>query len=224
MSIKKSAAKRGKSSFSKKIILNLVLLGDPGAGKATQADFFANKYKMLDYDMGRELTLLRQKSKAADDVMSKNNDKGLLTPTAIVRKLNRSTILDTPSTKGILFDGHPKMVGEAKIVSKLLKETGRSKPLVLYLRIPQQEVINRIQKRKGYYNTKFSKRADDSVTALRNRAKYYRKNIAEVVEFFKSTYTFANIDGMGTRTEVRKRIQKAIDFYIKNYEEIYKNS
>lgn len=210
------------SKLSTKPPMNLVLLGDPGAGKATQAAYFAKKYKMYDYDMGRELTLLREKDKAADAVMKKNNDRGILTPTKIVRELNKKTILQTPSTKGILFDGHPKMVGEAKLVSKMLRDAKRAKPLVLYLRIPQAEVIERIQKRKGYYNTKFNKRADDSAVGLRNRAKYYRNNIAEVVEFFKNTYTFANIDGVGTRAQVRARIQKAIDFYLKHYDEIYK--
>ncbi len=168
---------------------------------------------MLDYDMGRELTLLRQKNKTAEAVMARNNDKGLLTPTAIVRQLNRETIIKTPVKKGILFDGHPKMLGEAKIICKLLKDTHRTKPLVLYLKIPSQEIIDRIQKRKGYYNTKFDKRADDSTTGLRNRAKYYRKNIAEVVEYFKNTYTFAVIDGTGTRGEVQKRIQKQLIFF-----------
>ncbi len=205
-----------------KSLLNLILLGDPGAGKATQAAYFARKYKMYDYDMGRELTLLREKNKVADAVMKKNNDRGILTPTKIVRELNKKTILHTPPTKGILFDGHPKMVGEAKLISKMLKDTKRANPLVLYLRIPQQEVVKRIKNRKGYYNTKFNKRADDSVAGLHNRAKYYRKNIVEVVEFFKNTYTFANIDGVGTRTQVRARIQKAIDFYLKHYNEIYK--
>ncbi len=38
---------------------NLILLGDPGAGKATQAAYFAKKYNMFDFDMGKELTLLR---------------------------------------------------------------------------------------------------------------------------------------------------------------------
>ncbi len=201
---------------------NLILLGDPGAGKATQAAYFAKKYKMFDYDMGRELTLLRERDKNVDLVQKRTADRGILTPTAIVRKLNRETVLGTPKSRGILFDGHPKMLGEAKIISKLLTETKRSNPLVLYLKIPSDEVVDRIQKRKGYYNTKFNKRADDSTIGLRNRAKYYRKNIAEVVEFFKSKYTFASIDGKGSRTEVRARIQKAIDFYLKHYDEIYK--
>ncbi len=212
------------SRLPNNLAFNLIILGDPGAGKATQAAYFAKKYKMFDYDMGRELTLLREKDKKADSVMRSNNDKGKLTPTAIVRKLNKDNIETTPATKGILFDGHPKMVGEAKLVAKHLKDAKRSKPLVLYIKIPQSEIIKRVQKRHGYFNTKFSRRADDNATALRNRAKYYRKNIAEVIEYFKNTYTFATIDGMGTRAQVQSRIQKAIDFYLKNYEEIYKNS
>lgn len=208
----------------KKFSLNLVLLGDPGAGKATQGAYFAKKYNMFDFDMGRELTLLREKDKQVEQAQKRTADKGILTPTSIVRGINKRVVLGLPKNKTILFDGHPKMVGEAKQIAKFLKDTGRAKPLVLYIRIPTEEIVKRTQKRKGYSNTELNKRPDDSAASLRNRAKYYRKNIAEVVDFFKSTYTFATIDGLGTRSEVQKRIQKAIDFYIKHYGQIYKNS
>lgn len=194
---------------------NLILLGDPGAGKATQAAYLAKKYRMFDYDMGRELTLLREKDKTIEDAQKRTADKGNLTPTTIVRKINRQTILKMPSDQGILFDGHPKMLGEAKLIAKLLKEKKRMDPLVLYIKIPVQEVIDRVQKRKGYFNTKFSKRGDDTEAGLRNRAKYYRKNVSQVVKFFKSQYTYKSIDGMGSKTEVRLKIQKAIDNYLK---------
>ncbi len=200
--------------------LNLILLGDPGAGKATQAAYFAKKYKLFDYDMGRELTLLREKNKSVDTIQKRTADKGSLTPTAIVRKLNKDTIEKLPKGKGILFDGHPKMLGEAKLIASHLKKKKINKPLVLYIQIPVEEILKRIQKRKGYFNTKFSKRTDDTTAGLRNRAKYYRKNIKEVVDYFSKVYTLAHIDGMGTRTQVRQRIQKAIDFYLKNYEQI----
>lgn len=195
--------------------INLILLGDPGAGKATQAAFLSKKYKMFDFDMGRELTLLRQKNEAASKKLENNYDKGILAPTVMVREIIHDTFKRLPASKNILFDGHPKMLGEAKIVSKLLKSTKRTLPLVIYLKIPAQEVINRIQKRKGYFNTKFNKRADDTEVGLRNRAKYYRKNIAEVVAYFKSIYTFKTIDGTGTRTEVKARLQKAVQDYLK---------
>ena len=204
--------------------LNLILLGDPGAGKATQSQYFAPKYHMYDFDMGRELTLLRESNPSVEKAQQRTADKGILTPTAIVRQINRDKIINRPAMEGILFDGHPKMVGEAKLIAKLLKQTKRANPLVLYIKIPMEEIVKRTQSRKGYFNTKFSKRPDDTVAALRNRAKYYRKNIAEVIEYFKTKYTFAQIDGMGTKAEVRKRIQKAIDFYLKNYEQIYKET
>lgn len=212
MAIKKRSTKKISTQKTKtNKVLNVILLGDPGAGKATQAAYFAKKYNMLDFDMGRELTLLRQKNKTIDKIQRQTSDRGALTPTAIVRKINRQKILQTPTSKGILFDGHPKMLGEAKIISKLLKDTKRENPIVLYLKIPTTEIINRVQNRKGYFETKFNKRADDSKIALRNRAKYYRKNISEVVKFFQNNYPFKYIDGMGTRSQVRTRIQKTLN-------------
>ncbi len=213
-----------KTPRSKKFQLNLVLLGDVGAGKATQSAYFAKKYGLFDFDMGRELTLLRDKDKRVENAQRKTADRGILTPTSIVRDINRKVITSISSNKGILFDGHPKMVGEAKLVKQLLEQTSRTKPLVLYITIPISETVQRIKERKGYLGTKIAKRSDDTVSGLSNRARYYKKNIKQVTEYFEQHYTFGRINGLGSRTDVRKRIQKAIDFYIKNYAEIYKTS
>lgn len=213
-----------KTSSTKKFQLNLILLGDVGAGKATQSAYFAKKYKLFDFDMGKELTLLREKNSAVHAAQKRTADKGILTPTDIVRKINRRVIKSVPATKGILFDGHPKMVGEAQLIKKLLEATKRSEPLVLYITIPVAETVKRVKLRKGYLGTKMAKRSDDTVLGLKNRTRYYKKNIKQVIEYFAQHYTFGRIDGLGTRGQVRKRIQKAIDFYIKNYEQIYKKT
>lgn len=207
----------------KKPQLNLILLGDPGAGKATQAKHFAKKYNMFDFDMGRELTLLREKSQAASNTLQKNYDKGNLAPTKMVRDIIRDKFDQLSPEQGILFDGFPKMLGEAKIVNTLLKKTNRTKPLVLYLHITMDEMALRVLSRKGYSDTKYGKRHMDTKEGIKNRMRYYRTNIQQVIEYFSSVYTFARIDGMGTRTEVRQRIQKAIDFYLKNYDQINKS-
>lgn len=206
-----------------KLVLNLILLGDPGAGKATQSAYLAKKYKMFDFDMGRELALLREKNQKVNATLKKNYDKGILAPSAMVKIILREKIKNLPKNKSIIFDGHPKMISEARLVAQMFKKSNRTKPLVLYLTLPTVESHRRTLKRKGYLNTKTTKRLDDSIQALKNRAKYYRINIKQVAEFFASHYTFAKINATGTREEVRKRIQKAIDFYIKNYEQIYQN-
>lgn len=210
------------SNKQKSLQLNLIILGDVAAGKATQSAYFAKKYKLFDFDMGKELTLRRQKDHKLESIQKRTADKGILTPTKVVKQINQQIITGLPSNKGILFDGHPKMIGEARLVKQLLDKTKRSKPLVLYLTIPVAETVKRMEKRRGYAGTKVKKRSDDTVAGLKNRAKYYQHNIKQVIQYFANHYTFARIDGLGTKSEVRKRIQKAISFYLKNYEQIYK--
>jgi adenylate kinase len=195
--------------------LNLILLGDPGAGKATQAAYFAKKYDMYDFDMGRELTLLREKNRRASKELEKNYDKGSLAPTVMVRQIINEKFSKLPKSKNLLLDGFPKMLGEARIISKLMKHTNRSNIIVCYIRIPQDEVVKRVLHRKGYADTKFSKRLHDTEEGLKNRAKYYRINIQQVKKFFAKNYPFFHIDGTGTRTQVRARIQKIINDQLK---------
>ena len=61
--------------------LNIILLGDPAAGKATQAKLLVKKYKLYDFDMGAELMRRRKKDRALDKMLRVYNDEGKLTPT-----------------------------------------------------------------------------------------------------------------------------------------------
>jgi adenylate kinase len=196
-------------------MFNLILLGDPAAGKATQAQRITKKYRMFDFDMGKELRKKRATDSKLNKVLKNTTDKGNLTPTQIVRKIHHDKIFATPKTKGILFDGHPKMIGEAKLVKKWMDQQNRKADsvLVLYLKIPRTEIEKRMHNREEYFRGKYSKRADDTLKGLQNRIKYYRKNIAEVLKFFKTKYTFKTINGVGTPTEIYKRIEKEINAF-----------
>lgn len=191
----------------KKNPFNIILLGDPAAGKATHGAFLAKKYRLYDLDMGRELrglehnTALRKKYK-----LDQTLDKGKLTPTQLVRELLHHKIHSTPKGQGILFDGTPKMLGEAKLVSKWLKAEKRDNILFVYLSIPLKETMRRMTSRKTYFKGKFSKRPDDNDKALKNRVAYYKKNISEVVTFFKKQYPFIKISTAGTIPQARKRL------------------
>ncbi len=191
--------------------INIILLGDPAAGKATQAVYLAKRFKLYDFDMGQELTRLRTTNEGLSSLLKQNYDKGKLTPTKLVREILASTIKKISPIQGILFDGHPKMLGEAKLASRLIKEQKRSAPIVIYLSIPLEETVKRMHNRKGYFDGKFGKRADDSDTALKNRVKYYRVNIAQVVEFFSSRYEYHKISGLGTPAQVRQRFKLLLD-------------
>ena len=187
--------------------INIILLGDPAAGKATHGKFLARKYHLYDLDMGRELRalennkVLRKKYK-----LDKTLDSGKLTPTELVRNLLHDRIHATPSKQGILFNGTPKMMGEAKLVSKWLRQEKRNQVLFVYLAIPLKETMRRMTSRKTYFKGKFSKRPDDNNKALKNRIAYYKKNISQVVKYFKGLYPFMSISTLGTIPEAKNRL------------------
>jgi adenylate kinase len=180
---------------------NLILLGDPASGKGTQAERLAKKYHFYNLDMGHEV---RKPEARAQFDYAKTTGIGKLTPTAIVRGIFKRVIAVVPAKKGILFNGTPKMINEAKLVARELSRAKRSEPLVIYLTIPTVEIIQRLGKRG---------RDDDSMHALRNRQKYYKEQITRVVAFFGERYTVKKKSGMGTEAEVEKKIEAAIKKY-----------
>lgn len=194
--------------------LNIILLGDPAAGKATHGQYLAKKYKLYDLDMGRELRALEHNAALRKKYrLDKTLNTGKLTPTEPVRKMLFHRIRTTPKYKGILFDGTPKMLGEAKLVAKWLKMEKRDNVLFVYLSIPLKETIKRMTSRKTYFKGKFSKRPDDNNKALKNRLAYYQKNISHVVKFFKQQYPFIKISTLGSVSAARKRLLLALKKY-----------
>jgi adenylate kinase len=192
---------------------NLILLGDPASGKATQAVHLAKKYRLYNFDMGDEVRKPAMRKKYD---YTKTTGIGKLTPTAVVRNILRRIIRTVPHEQGILFNGHPKMIGEARLTAKWLAQYKRSNPLVIYLGIPARETLRRASQRITYIDGRLMKRDDDSERALMNRRKYYRDQVSQTVAFFKKRYAFKNISGMGTEAQVLKRIIAAAEAYRKS--------
>jgi len=193
--------------------LNIILLGDPAAGKATHAKYLCKRFNMYDLDMGRELRKIKKREVRSKYNLKGTLDKGKLTPTKLVRKILHDKIMAVPKTKGILLDGTPKMLGEAKLVSKWLKQKKSSLPLVIYISIPAKETVRRMTERKEDFKGKFGKRTDDTPKALKERVKYYRKNITGVINFFKTIYKYKKISSNAKVPKVRKILVKMIEKY-----------
>ena len=184
--------------------LNIILLGDPASGKGTQAAKLVKKYGLYNLDMGNEI---RKPAVRATYDYSRTSAVGGLIPTRIVRSILRRVIRQTPFRQGILFNGNPKMINEAKLVRKLLERYKRTKPLVIYLNVPMKETLLRAKKRRVHAGGSLVKRDDDTKKAIRKRKRYYKKQISRVVKFFRKEY------GVGNRMEVWKRIRAAVQNY-----------
>lgn len=196
---------------ARKKVFNLILLGDPASGKATQAARLVRRYGFYDLDMGKEV---RKPSTRKIYDYAHTTRIGRLTPTPVVRSIFRNIIRTVPPTRGILFDGTPKMMGEAQLVAKLLRDHHKANPIVIYLHIPAREVSARVRKRREYVAGKLRRREDDNVRALKNRQKYYQTQIVRVIKFFKQQYVFKKISGVGTRAKVFRRIVRYLQHRI----------
>lgn len=190
--------------------LNVILLGDPAAGKATHAAHLCDRFHMYDLDMGRELRKIKTSEARKKLGLDQTYDKGKLSPTQVVRKILKEKIHSTPKSQGILFDGTPKMLGEAKLVANWLRAEKRAKPLVIYLTIPMSETVRRMTDRRQDFRGKFGKRSDDNPGALEERVKYYRKNIKEVVRYFRKIYGYKKISSNAPVPIVGKILEKLI--------------
>ncbi|MBI2888372.1 MAG: nucleoside monophosphate kinase [Candidatus Liptonbacteria bacterium] len=188
-------------------IFNLILLGDPSAGKATQARRLLKEYPLLqEFDFGGWLRSLKSARARSAFKFGETSGKGMLTPTHLARAKFKEVIFNTPKKRGVFFNGNPKMLGEAKLVYRWFREAGRTDPLAIYLSIPRKEMLKRVGIR-----ARIEKRSDDEMEHLKNRMKYYAKNIPAVVVFLKSHYRFKKVSGIGTREKVYVRLVSHIE-------------
>ncbi len=182
---------------------NIIILGDPAAGKTTQAARLVKRYRLHNFDMGRELRKLEQNARIHRRYQLRTElHRGNLAPTELARHIIMDTLRTVPAARGILFAGHPKMLGEAKLLARELRKRKRRDPFVIYLHIPMQEMYLRVRKRG---------RADDTRAAIQNRLRYYAKHIRPALAFYRKQYIFKRISGVGTREEVSRRIRSFVD-------------
>lgn len=184
---------------------NLILLGDPGSGKATQGARLVKKYPLREFDYGqwlRELKTPAQRRKYGFDTRIKHGQLAITGPS---KRIFRQVILETPEEKGVFFNGNPKMRGEAEVMLRTFRKAKRSEPLFLYLSIPQSEMLKRVQSRKG------QARSDDDTRGLKNRMSYYKKHIRQSKDFLKAHCRSRQVNGVGTEAEVFRRLTTAIE-------------
>ena len=193
---------------------NLILLGDPASGKDTQASILKTKYDLFEVDIGKALRKISKEDPQWGLKLTNTLDKGKLAPTALVVDMLKKAIGDSPKRKGLIFAGSPKMLKEAKIVSKLLKTHKPFPTLVIYLKISKSVTISRIAKRKEFQNGHWKTRLDDSLPSLRNRIRYYQANVSAVVKFFKTIYTFRQVSGIGDIPEITKNLSQIVNNFL----------
>ena len=207
--------------------MRLALFGPPGAGKGTQAKRLAQTYG-LDHlstgdlfraairdqtDLGRRVDALLK----AGELVPDDTTNGIVA--------ERLAAIDHDR---FVLDGFPRTVPQAEWLVEHLAEAGMPLDAVISLRVPDEDVVGRLSRRRTdaetgeIYHLDFNPppadvpaerllhRTDDQPEAIRHRLAVYHEETAPVEAYLRAHVRFFEVDGTGTLDEVQGRIAEAV--------------
>ncbi len=213
--------------------LNIILLGAPGSGKGTQADRLCEKLGLTHVatgDLFREnLRNETELGKLAKSYM----DKGILVPDEVTVAMVKDRLMRPDIEGGVVFDGFPRNRVQAEALSALLEEMGQKVDVVLYIRVDDDEIVERLSGRlicrqcQASYHKKFNppkvegvcdvcggelyQRADDNPETVRIRLETYREQTAPLIEYYQNAGLLVEVAGKGALDDITERLLAAVE-------------
>jgi adenylate kinase len=211
--------------------VRLVLVGPPGAGKGTQAQFIAEHASVPKISTGdifranvSQGTPLGLQAKAF-------MDRGDLVPDDVTIEMVRNRLREPDAIEGFLLDGFPRTVPQAEVLDDVLRETADTKlDVVLELVVENDEVVRRLSGRRTcrscnrIWHVDFDppategvcdadggelyQREDDKAETVQNRLEVYAESTAPLVAYYANRGVLVGIDATGPVDDVT---QRAID-------------
>jgi adenylate kinase len=207
--------------------MRLVLVGPPGAGKGTQAQFLAAHYGIPHISTG---DIFRANLKANTPLGQEAKtfmDRGELVPDSVTNAMVKDRLQLDDVAPGFLLDGFPRNVAQAEVLRAILAEKRTPLDAVLELSIPNDVIIGRLSSRLTCKScgapspsdatscsacgaTDLYQRADDSPEVITKRLEVYEEQTAPIVHFYRTEGLLITIDAEGDVAEITERATSAL--------------
>lgn len=187
-------------------MLNIIIFGAPGSGKGTQSELMIAKYGLDYISTGNVLREAIQEGNELGKTAKDYIDKGQLVPDELIIQLIAKFLDEKKDSKGVIFDGFPRTIPQAKALKDLLTERGTDISILLDLQVEDEELINRLLERG-----KVSGRSDDNLETIKSRLDVYHTQTAPLATYYISEGKHVAIKGIGTIEDITWRIDEAIE-------------
>ena len=187
----------------------IILLGPPGSGKGTQANFIQSKLSIPHLSTG---DILRQSVQNETNLGIKVKDimaEGKLVSDDLVLDVIKERISESDCNQGFILDGYPRNIAQAESLNTVLKDINRNIDRILFLDVDFAVLQSRIESRSKENNEQ--KRVDDTSEVLIKRLDEYRSQTAPLSEYYKKDKKFKKINGMKSISEVSLDIENFLD-------------
>ncbi len=214
-------------------MVNLILLGPPGAGKGTQAKRLVDGRGMVQLSTGDMLREAKTSGTELGRFVAEIMDRGDLVTDEIVIGLILEK-LTGPKGGGFIFDGFPRTLVQADALSDLLASIGQKVDAVIEMRVDDEALVARISGRftcgncgAVYHDTthptkepgicdacgseNLKRRADDNAESLRQRLWEYYKKTSPLIGYYHAKGNLSSVDGLAEMDEVAAAIAKVLD-------------
>ena len=163
--------------------MNIILLGPPGSGKGTQAKRLESCFGFLQISTGE---ILRE-AVIADNELGKKikstMDAGELISDKLVLEVIKDRLEEPDCKRGVVFDGFPRTVAQAKALEDIKRAKGETIDIVIMLDVDDEVLITRIEERATTAGVDEA-RSDDTVEILKHRLQAYRVWTAPIIPFY----------------------------------------
>lgn len=216
--------------------MKMILLGAPGVGKGTQAQYLCEKYDIPQISTG---DMLREAIKAGSPLglrVKEVMDAGALVTDEIIIDLVKDRITQDDCNNGFLFDGFPRTIPQAQALLDQKIEI----QYIVEISVPESEIVTRLSGRRVHidsgrvyhvvYNPPITEgiddvtgdeliqRKDDEKETIVERLNVYREQTEPLVSFYKnisgennSKLKYVTVDGLGETNSIRDRIFSELD-------------
>lgn len=187
-------------------MINLILFGPPGSGKGTQAKKIAEKFDLLHISTGdlfrKEIGEQTKLGKLAKSYI----DKGQLVPDEVTIGMLQSALDQKGSTFGVIYDGFPRTVDQARALDQMLDESDDEIDLLVSLKVSDEELIQRLLNRG-----KLDGRSDDQdAEIIKSRISVYNNETQPVYAYYDGQDKAITINGEGDIDAIFDEISRTI--------------